>query len=73
MNETIAAIKQHHRRELAKVPFDLKIAILIKMQMMAREMAEASGRPFTGVVWGEDRPSIRPEPAENTGDHDLLS
>lgn len=49
----IHAAKQQHRARLAQLPFEAKIAILINMQRMAREMAQAAGRPFQGVVWGE--------------------
>ena len=49
----IAKLKEQHRRDLAKLSFDEKIAALIRMQKMAREMAPAAGRKFNGVVWGE--------------------
>jgi hypothetical protein len=49
----IARLKEQHRRDLAKLSFDEKIAVLIRMQKMAREMALAAGRKFNGVVWGE--------------------
>ncbi|MCI0696057.1 hypothetical protein L0337_29160 [candidate division KSB1 bacterium] len=49
----IAKLKEQHRRDLAKLSFDEKIAALIRMQKMAREMALAAGRKFNGVVWGE--------------------
>lgn len=49
----IAQRKEQHRRELAKLSFDEKIAVLIRMQKIAREMAQAAGRKFNGVVWGE--------------------
>lgn len=45
--------KEQHRRELAKLSFDEKIAVLIRMQKIAREMAQAAGRKFNGVVWSE--------------------
>jgi len=44
MLDNIETSKQQHRQQLAKLPFEIKIAILIRMQKMAREMAEASGR-----------------------------
>ncbi|MBN1675233.1 MAG: hypothetical protein JXR37_29605 [Kiritimatiellae bacterium] len=44
--------KRQHRHHLATLPFERKIAVLIKMQEVAREMATASGRPFKGAVWG---------------------
>lgn len=49
----IAKLKEQHRRDLAKLSFDEKIAVLIRMQKMAREMALAAGRKFNGAVWGE--------------------
>ena len=49
----VAKLKEQHRRDLAKLSFDEKIAMLIRMQKMAREMALAAGRKFNGVVWGE--------------------
>jgi hypothetical protein len=49
----IARLKEQHRRDLARLSFDEKIAVLIRMQKMAREMALAAGRKFNGVVWGE--------------------
>jgi hypothetical protein len=48
----IARLKEQHRRDLARRSFDEKIAVLIRMQKMAREMALAAGRKFNGVVWG---------------------
>jgi hypothetical protein len=53
MNNHIEIVKKHHRENLAALPFDLKITILINMQKIAREMALASGRPFKGTVWCE--------------------
>ncbi|GAK58083.1 hypothetical protein U27_05056 [Candidatus Vecturithrix granuli] len=52
-NRNIEVIKKHHRKNLAALPFDLKIAMLINMQKIAREMALAAGRPFKGTVWCE--------------------
>jgi hypothetical protein len=49
----IVKLKAQRRRDLAKLSFDEKIAALIRMQKMAREMALAAGRKFNGVVWGE--------------------
>lgn len=47
------AIKQHKaRRRLAEMPFEEKIAALVRMQKIARDMAQSAGRPFRGVVWG---------------------
>jgi len=44
--------KKEMRKRLAREPFANKIAILIRMQRMARAMAQSSGRPFHGCVWG---------------------
>lgn len=63
MSDNFATIKAQHRQELARLPFEMKIAILIRMQKMAREMATAAGREFTGVVWRED-PMIAPPAAK---------
>jgi hypothetical protein len=49
----VARLKEQHRRDLARLSFDEKIAVLIRMQKIAREMALASGRKFNGVIWGE--------------------
>lgn len=56
-NRKIEAFKQHHRNNLAALPFDVKIAMLINMQKIAREMALAAGRPFKGTVWCEEQRS----------------
>jgi hypothetical protein len=56
MNNDIETIKKHHRQNLARLPFDLKIAMLINMQKIAREMALSAGRPFKGTVWCETPP-----------------
>ncbi len=56
-DRNIDAFKQHHRKNLAALPFDLKIAMLINMQKIAREMALAAGRPFKGTVWCEQQDS----------------
>jgi hypothetical protein len=53
MSYDIAKLKEQHRRDLAKLSFDEKIAVLIRMQKIAREMALPAGRKFNGVVWGE--------------------
>lgn len=53
MSYDIAKLKEQHRRDLAKLSFDEKIEVLIRMQKIAREMAVAAGRNFSGVVWGE--------------------
>ncbi len=53
MSYDIAKLKEQHRRDLAKLSFDEKIAVLIRMQKMAKEMALAAGRVFNGIVWGE--------------------
>jgi hypothetical protein len=57
MMTSVETLKKKHRQDLAALPFDTKIAILIKMQKMAREMAIASGRMFKGTVWGEEKSS----------------
>jgi hypothetical protein len=49
--------KSQARVDLAAAPFETKLAALIRMQTMAREMARAAGRPFKGVVW-------KPPPAD---------
>lgn len=49
----IAKLKEQHRRDLVKLSFDEKIAVLIRMQKIAREVARAASREFNGVVWGE--------------------
>jgi hypothetical protein len=51
MLNDIETVKRQHRRNLAKLPFEIKIAMLINMQKMAREMALSSGRTFKGTVW----------------------
>ncbi len=55
MNNHIETIKKQHRRNLAGLPFELKIAMLINMQKIAREMALSSGRTFKGTVWCEKK------------------
>jgi hypothetical protein len=55
--DNLETVKKQHRQQLAKLPFEIKIAILIRMQQMAREMAAASGREFKGVMWGEKQVS----------------
>jgi hypothetical protein len=47
-------LKKQHRRNLAKLPFEIKIAMLINMQKIAQEMALSSGRKFKGTVWCEE-------------------
>ena len=49
----IGAIKQRSRRKLASLPVDRKLEALVCLQMMARDMAAAAGRPFNGIVWTE--------------------
>jgi hypothetical protein len=46
--------KAQARRDWRSAPFSEKMAALIRMQQMAKEMAHASGRPFNGVVWKSD-------------------
>jgi hypothetical protein len=64
MLDKIAPIKKQHRQYLAKLPFEIKIAMLIRMQQMAREMARASGRTFKGVVWCEAQVALPQRPKE---------
>lgn len=47
----VATRKRKARQQLARLPFDEKLAALVRMQLLAREMAEARGRPFKGTVW----------------------
>jgi hypothetical protein len=61
MLTSIETLKKHHRQNLAMLPFDAKIAILIRMQKIAREMAVSSGRTFKGVVWCEENISQSPQ------------
>lgn len=49
--ETIAINKKHARQLLAALPFEDKLAALVNLQKIARDMALASGRPFRGIVW----------------------
>lgn len=53
MTHDIVKLKAQQRCDLAKLSFNEKIAVLIRMQKIAREMAFAAGRQFHGVVWGE--------------------
>lgn len=55
MLNDIETMKKQHRRNLAKLPFEIKIAMLITMQKMAREMALSSGRTFKGTVWCDEK------------------
>lgn len=43
--------KRKARRQLARLPFEEKIAALVRMQLMAREFAQSRGRRFNGIVW----------------------
>ena len=54
MLDNIETIKKQHRRNLAKLPFEIKLAMLINMQKIAREMALSSDRKFKGTVWCEE-------------------
>jgi hypothetical protein len=54
MLDNIEKQKRRRRRSLASLPFDVKIAMLIHMQKIAREMAQSAGREFKGVVWCEE-------------------
>ena len=46
------AAKTAQRQALAKLPYENKVAIVVQMQQLARDMARASHRPFKGCVWG---------------------
>jgi hypothetical protein len=59
VSHDIVKLKAQHRRDLAKLSFDEKIAVLIRMQKIAREMALAAGRKFNGVVWGERKDDVK--------------
>ncbi len=50
--ESIEIRQRKARERLAKMPFEEKIVALVRMQKIARDMAQAAGRPFRGVVWG---------------------
>ena len=54
--------KAKQRADLAAAPFEVKLAALIRMQTMAREMAQAVGRPFTGLVWERTPQTKQPVP-----------
>jgi len=54
MLDNIEEQKRRRRKNLASLPFDVKIAMLIHMQTIAREMAQSAGREFKGVVWCEE-------------------
>jgi len=43
--------KSQARTHLAGASVEAKLAALVRMQKMAREMARAAHRPFSGVVW----------------------
>jgi hypothetical protein len=59
MLDNIEKQKRRRRGNLASLPFDVKIAMLIQMQKIAREMAQSAGRAFKGVVWcEEDSPPV---------------
>ena len=61
MNTTLKQAIEHKaqaRRNWRSAPFGEKIAALIRMQQMAKEMAMASGRPFNGVVWKSDESRV---------------
>ncbi len=61
MNTTLKQAIEHKaqaRRDWRSAPFGEKIADLIRMQQMAREMAHASGLPFNGVVRESDESRV---------------
>jgi hypothetical protein len=43
--------KDIFRRQQAKLPFESKIDILIRMQKLAAQIGKAAGRKQTGKVW----------------------
>lgn len=47
----IVKTKRYARQKLAALPFDRKLDALINLQKIARDMANASGRQFRGIVW----------------------
>lgn len=49
--DPLAARKRKARQQLARLPFEEKIAALVHMQRMAKEIAEAAGKPFNGFIW----------------------
>jgi len=51
-SETLAQRKNRARQQLAAMPFAAKLAALVNLQRIARDMTLASGRPFRGIVWG---------------------
>ncbi len=55
MLDHIENVKKQHRRNLAKLSFEIKIAMLIRMQKIAQEMALSAGRKFTGTIWCEKK------------------
>jgi hypothetical protein len=50
-SDSLAQSKKRTRRESAALSFDEKLAMLIRLQETAREMARVAGRPFRGTVW----------------------
>lgn len=50
-NEAVFRAKAERRRQLAELPFDEKIEIVVKLQQIAYELTTASGRPAR-KPWG---------------------
>ncbi len=45
------------RKDWRNASMEEKLQALIQMQRIARNMAEAAKRPFTGVVWHDPPPA----------------
>ncbi len=44
-NDAMFRAKAERRRQLAELPFDEKVEIVVKLQQIAYELTAASGRP----------------------------
>lgn len=56
MNTTLKNVikaKAEARQDWQSATMEKKLQALIQMQKLARNMAKAANRPFTGVVWKE--------------------
>ena len=51
-NRAARQAKSARRVGLTKLSYEEKVAIVVRLQRAAREMARAAGRPFKGCVWG---------------------
>jgi len=49
--EPFATRPQKARQQMAQWPFEKKIAALVQMQRMAKEITEAAGLSFNGCIW----------------------